>query len=116
VLYGLTIPANTDHADLAYDFVRHVASPENDRIATLEGASGTRFSTWRDPDILRTNRFYSVVEEVNTGPVNTLPQVPTYTELNEILNEMVAAAVVDRSASVDEALATASDRAEALLG
>jgi multiple sugar transport system substrate-binding protein len=116
VLYGLTIPAGTDHADLAYDFVRHVASPENDRITTLEGASGTRFSTWRDPDILRTNRFYSVVEEVNTGPVNTLPRVPAYTELNEILDEMVEAAVVDRSASVDEALATASERAEELLG
>ncbi|WP_152043124.1 ABC transporter substrate-binding protein [Salinigranum salinum] len=116
VLYGLTIPAGTDHADLAYDFVRHAASAENDRITTLEGASGTRFSTWRDPDILRTNRFYSVVEEVNTGPVNTLPQVPAYTDLNEILDEMVAAAVVDRSASVDEAIATASERAEELLG
>ena len=56
-----------------------------------------------------------MLETINTGPVNTLPRIPEYLELNEILNEMVAAAVVERSTSVEEAIATAADRASELL-
>jgi multiple sugar transport system substrate-binding protein len=115
VCYGLTVPRGSDHADLAYEFIRHAASPENDRITTAEGASGTRFSTWRDPAVLRENSFYSIVEEVNTGPVKTLPRVPEYLELNEILNEMVERAVVDQSAAVEDALADAAEQAAELL-
>ncbi|MFC7020789.1 MULTISPECIES: ABC transporter substrate-binding protein [Haloarcula] len=115
VTYGLTVPSGSEHADLAYDFIRHAASPENDLVTTREGASGTRFSTWRDPEILRENSFYSMVEEVNTGPVNTLPRIPEYVDLNEILDEMVEAAVVERSVPVEEAIADASERAERLL-
>lgn len=115
VLYGLTIPAGSTHADLAYEFIKHAATPENDKVTTTQGASGTRFSTWRDPEVLRENSFYSVVEEVNTNAVNTLPQIPEYVELNEILNEMVAEAVVERSQSPEAALEEAAARASDLL-
>lgn len=115
VLYGLTIPAGSEHADLAYEFIRHAATPENDKVTTTEGASGTRFSTWRDPEVLRANSFYAVAEEVNTSAVNTLPQIPEYVELNEILNEMVESVVVDRSQTPEAALAEADERARNLL-
>jgi multiple sugar transport system substrate-binding protein len=115
VLYALTVPAGSENADLAYEFVRHAASPEGDKVTTVEGASGTRFSTWRDPEVLRANSFYSVAEEVNTSAVNTLPQIPEYVELNGILSEMVEAAVVDLSKSPAEALDEAARRASALL-
>ncbi|MCU4975452.1 sugar ABC transporter substrate-binding protein [Halobacteria archaeon AArc-m2/3/4] len=115
VLYGLTIPAGSNHPELAYDFIRHATTTEGDKITTVEGASGTRFSTWRDPEILRSNTFYSVLEEINTNAVNTLPQLPEYVELNEILNEMVESVVVKRSATPDEALAKTERRANELL-
>lgn len=115
VLYGLTIPAGSDHADLAYEFIEHAATPAGDRITTDAGASGTRFSTWRDPDVLRSNSFYAVAEEVNTSGYNTLPRIPEYVELNAILDAMVAAAVVERTKSVDEALSDAADEARDLL-
>ncbi|MFP8953477.1 ABC transporter substrate-binding protein [Natrialbaceae archaeon A-arb3/5] len=115
VLYGLTIPAGSEHPELAYDFIRHATTPESDKITTLEGASGTRFSTWRDPEILRTNSFYSVAEEMNTSAVNTLPQIPEYVELNEILNEMVESVVVDRKKAPADALSDADRRARELL-
>jgi len=115
VLYGLTIPAGAPEPELAYEFVRHAASPEMDRVTTLEGASGTRLSTWRDPEVLRANSFYSMVEEINAGTVNTLPGIPEYTELNGILNRMVEAAVVERSASPADALAAAEAEARELL-
>lgn len=115
VLYGLTIPAGSDHADLAYELIDHAATPAGDRITTEAGASGTRFSTWRDSDVLRSNSFYAVAEEINTSGYNTLPRIPEYVELNEILDEMVAAAVVERTKSVDEALSDAADEALELL-
>lgn len=115
VLYGLTIPAGSEKVDLAYEFIKHAARPESDKVTTTEGASGTRFSTWRDPEVLRTNSFYAVAEEVNTASVNTLPQIPKYVELNGILDDMVDAAVVERSKSPDEAIADASRRASELL-
>lgn len=104
VLYGLTIPQASTKTELVYEFIRHAASPEMDRITTIEGASGTRLSTWRDPEILRQNTFYTMIEEINTSEVNFLPRRPDFTELNEILNNMVRAAVVDRSLGPDEAV------------
>lgn len=115
VLYGLTIPAGSDHPDLAYEFIKHAATPESDKVTTTSGASGTRFSTWRDPSVLRDHSFYAVAEEVNTSAVNTLPQIPEYVELNEILNEMVERAVVERSQTPKAALHEAAERAYRLL-
>ncbi|MFB6308981.1 MAG: sugar ABC transporter substrate-binding protein [Haloarculaceae archaeon] len=115
VLYGLTVPVGSEHPDLAYEFIRHAASAEGDRITTVEGASGTRFSTWRDPEIVRDNTFYPVLEEINTSAVNTLPQVPEYAALNEILDEMVEAVVVERSAEPAAALERAAGRAADVL-
>jgi len=73
-------------------------------IDEFEGASGTRLSTWRDPEILRTNTFYSMIEETNTSDVQFLPRVPQFTELNEVLSDMVRSAVVDRERSPEEAV------------
>ncbi|MFB6136205.1 MAG: sugar ABC transporter substrate-binding protein [Halobacteriaceae archaeon] len=115
VLYGLTVPAASDHADLAYEFLRFVASPEMDRVTTEAGASGTRLSTWRDPEVLRQNGFYSMVEEINTGEVNYLPRIPEYTDLNEALNEMVREAVVERSVDPETAVERAATEARDLL-
>lgn len=115
VLYGMTVPAGSENADLAYEFVRHVASPENDKVTTMSGASGTRLSTWRDPEVLRANSFYSVAEEMNTNAVNTLPQIPEYVAFNDVISEMTEAVVVERSQSPANALAEAAERARSLL-
>jgi len=96
-------------------FLRHAANADNDKVTTTAGASGTRFSTWRDPTCSGRTPSTPSQREVNTSSVNTLPQIPAYVELNEILDEMVAAAVVDRSKSVDEALADAAAAADVVL-
>jgi multiple sugar transport system substrate-binding protein len=116
VNYGLTVPASSAHPDLAYEFLRHAASPEMDKLTTTSGGSGCRLSTWRDPEVLREGRFYAMVEEINTGDVRTLPAVPEYAELNAILDDAVEAAVVDLSASPRAALETAAERTRDLRG
>jgi len=115
VLYGLAIPAKAPHPELAYEFIRHTAGAEMDLVTTEEGASGTRLSTWRDPDVLRRESFYSMVEEINASQVNTLPQIPEYTAFNGILNEAVKRVVVDRTATPREALDDAAAETEQLL-
>lgn len=115
VLYGLAIPSTSDHRDLAYEFIQHTAKPEMDLITTMEGASGTRLSTWRDREVLQSNSFYSMVEEINTASVNTLPQIPQYAELNDILNRMMDEAVVRRSTPIEEALDQAGRDARELV-
>jgi len=115
-LYGLTIPSSSDNKELAYQFIRHTASPEMDKVTTTNGASGCRLSTWRDPEVLRDQSFYPITEKINTGNVNTLPQIPEYTEFNEIMNETVEKVVVEQSAVPGEALDEAADRTRELLG
>lgn len=115
VIYGNTVLSSSDNEDLAYEFVRHVASPELDKVTTTSGATGCRLSTWNDPEVLQNQSFYAITSEINTGNVNTLPKLPQYTEFNDVLNEAVEAVVVEQSASPAEALAEAADRTRELL-
>ena len=49
VFWMLTLASGSRNPALARDFMRHVATPAMDRLATTEGAIGTRRSTWSDP-------------------------------------------------------------------
>ena len=115
VNYGLTVPAGSTEPDLSYEFVRHAASAEMDKVTTLAGGSGTRLSTWTDPEVVRDQSFYSMIHEINTGNVNTMPRIPEFTEFNEVLNEAIERAVVERSATPEEALTRASEEVSRLL-
>jgi len=115
VNYGTTIPSAAPHPDLAYEFLRHLATPEMDKVTTVEGGSGTRTSTWTDPEIVGDQSFYSMVTEINTGPVNTMPKLPQFTAFNDALNEAVKRVVVERSAEPAEALADAAEEVALLL-
>ncbi|MFB6138135.1 MAG: sugar ABC transporter substrate-binding protein [Halobacteriaceae archaeon] len=115
VAYGSTIPASSEHPELAYEFIRETARPEMDKVTTTAGGSGTRLSTWRDPEVVRDQPFYTTIDEVNTGSVNTLPQLPEYVAFNEILNEAVERVVVEQSATPAEALSEAADETRRLL-
>lgn len=108
VNYGLTIPRGANNPDLAYEFIRHVASPEMDKATTTAGGSGTRISTWTDPEVVRNQSFYSMVNEINTGPVNTMPRTPEFTRFNDVLNEAINRVVVKRSATPAKALSSAA--------
>jgi len=45
-----------------------------------------------------------MIEEINISGVQFLPRVPQFTELNEVLSDMVRSAVVDRERSPEEAV------------
>jgi multiple sugar transport system substrate-binding protein len=53
--------------ELAWEFLRFVASPERDLGITRHGAVGVRLSTWRNPELQARNPVYREVESISLG-------------------------------------------------
>ncbi len=113
VYWVLTIPRGCRNPEPAWEFLRHVASPEMDLVTAREGAIGCRLSTWRDPSIQEDFASYRLIEETHRG-VETVPAIPAYPEINEVLNEEIDA-VYTGAKSVEESLADAAKRTDAIL-
>jgi len=113
VYWALTIPRGSRNPELAWDFIRTAATPELDRVTSEEGAIGCRLSTWRDPGLQERFGAYRLMEETHRM-VETLPAIPEYDAINEILNELIDD-VHTRKKGVEEALDEAAERADALL-
>ncbi len=113
VYWVLAIAAGSQQKELAYAFLRSMASPPLDRITALNGCIATRYSTWRDPDILRQFPVYATIEAVHKN-VNSPPAIPEWPTITEILNVAVDDALHERK-SVKVALEEASATARRLL-
>lgn len=88
VYWALAIASGSRHPDVAYDFMRHLASPDMDRITSEAGATGTRLSTWRDPVIRTLAPYYEVIEQVHRR-VDSPPPLMSWPALCATLNTMV---------------------------
>jgi multiple sugar transport system substrate-binding protein len=113
VYWVMTIAAGSRQPAAAWSFLRHLATPAMDVVTAEEGGSGTRLSTWRDPAIRRRFPYYAILEEVHRQ-VETMPSIPEYPAINDVLNAMMDAAVRGR-VSVPSALREASRATEAIL-
>ncbi len=113
VYWVLTIAAGSRQPDVAWSFLRHLATPAMDRVTAEEGGSGTRLATWRDPSIRQQFPYYAILEEVHQHVV-TMPSIPEYPAINAVLNAMMDAAVRGR-ASVSDALRDATQATQAIL-
>ena len=92
VYWMLTIAAGSKHADLAWDFMRHVASAAMDKITTEEGAIGCRRSTWADADVNRTVPFYHKLDGLHAH-ARELPRTKALPLQAEILDHMIKHAI-----------------------
>lgn len=92
VFWALTIPAGCPHPERAWAFLRHLATPEMDKITALHGGSGVRFSTWDDPEVRRRFPAYDTMAAIHRT-ARTLPATPAYPAINAALNRMMAGAV-----------------------
>jgi multiple sugar transport system substrate-binding protein len=113
VYWVLTIPRGCTDPELAWEFLRHVAAPEMDLVTAREGAIGCRLSTWRDPAIQQEFASYRLIEQTHEG-VETMPAIPAYPEINEVLNEEIDA-VYRGEKSVEVALNDAAHRTDEIL-
>lgn len=113
IYWVLGIPAGSQNKGLAWDFMRHCATPEMDKITSLAGGTGTRLSTWRDPEIQQKFNYYTAIEQVHRN-VESPPRLPEYPQLNEVFNQMQWAAVTGQK-SVPQALEDAANEIESIL-
>jgi len=112
VYWLLGLGAGTPHPKIGYDFLRHCASPENDKLLTLEGAIGCRKSTWHDPDVNRVIPFYRSLEVIHRN-ARELPRLSHWARLATIIDRLVTGAI-DSDTPLRELLARAQREAGAL--
>ena len=113
VYWVLSIPRGCRDPQLAWEFLRHVGSPEMDLVTAREGAIGCRLSTWRDPAIQGEYASYRLIEQTHEG-VETMPAIPAYPQVHEVLNVEIDA-VYTGAKSVEQALADAARRTDEIL-
>lgn len=65
VYWILSLASGSRHPLLAWDFMRHVATPAMDRLTTTEGAIGVRRSTWSDSEINSRIPYYNKLETLH---------------------------------------------------
>jgi multiple sugar transport system substrate-binding protein len=113
VYWVLAIPAASRHKDLAYAFLRSTAGPEMDLVTARNGCIATRYSTWRDPEMLRQFPVYATIDAVHRS-VNSPPPIPQWPQIVDVLNVAVDDALHERR-GVGEALRWAAAEARGIL-
>jgi multiple sugar transport system substrate-binding protein len=112
VFWVLAIGAGSRHKQLAWDFLRHCARPEMDKLTTTEGAIGVRRSTWADPEVNAAIPYYHKLEWLHEH-ARELPLTPHLAAISHIVDDLMTAAVTGDAPTAD-LLAAAQARAEAV--
>jgi multiple sugar transport system substrate-binding protein len=113
VYWVLAIPSGARQPELAWEFLRHVATPEMDVITATQGGIGCRLSTWRSPAVQRDFACYRLIEQVHQE-TETVPGIPEYPAIAEVLNAEIDA-VYTGAKPVAVALAAAAEQANRVL-
>ena len=114
VFWMLALAKGSAHKPLAWDFLRHCATPAMDKLTTTEGAIGVRRSTWSDADVNRQVRYYHKLDMLHAR-AKALPVHPRLSAIAHEVDAMMGAAVTTTRASA-ELLAEAQARIEAIVG
>lgn len=99
VYWLYAIPEGSRYKDVAYDFIRFAVSKENDRLLTLEGGVGCRYSTWDDAEINQAIPFYSKLKALHEN-AHTLPRLANWTQIAHIIDETVTRAITSELSSL----------------
>lgn len=113
IYWVLGITAGAENPDMAYQFIKHCASAEMDKQTSVCGGNGTRLSTWRDPELAKQFPYYSMIEEVHKNVRSPLA-IPEFSEINEVMNQMVDDAIHER-VPVEKVLKDASAKIRTIL-
>lgn len=92
VYWLYTIASGSQHKETAYQFLKYITNPKNDKQLTLEGGIGCRISTWKDEEINQIIPYYHQLEELHQV-AKMLPQKTNWAEIATVLDEMVLQAL-----------------------
>jgi multiple sugar transport system substrate-binding protein len=92
VFWVLSIAAGSTQSDLAWGFLRHLATAPMDKLTTLEGAIGARRSTWMDPEINQLIPYYHKLEALHAR-ARQLPLHPRLADISHVVDDLLTRAV-----------------------
>lgn len=92
IYWILSIPAGARQPDIAWQFLRHCASADMDRLLTLEGGIGCRRSTWADPEVNRAIPFYRQMDHLHAN-AREMPRLEIWHQVAAVIDRMVLAAI-----------------------
>jgi multiple sugar transport system substrate-binding protein len=92
VFWALAMGRGSRQKELAWQFLRFVASPERDLGITKHGAVGVRLSTWRNPALQARIPVYREVEAISLG-ARQLPSGPTMASFAAIIDNVITRAL-----------------------
>jgi len=99
VYWLYAIPEGSRHKQLAYDFIRFAVGRQQDKLLTVEGGVGCRYSTWYDPEINQMIPFYNKLAELH-DTARTLPRLANWPQIAHIIDDTVIAAIKTDESSV----------------
>ena len=88
VFWALAMGRGSRQKELAWQFLRFVASPERDLGITRHGTVGVRLSTWRNPELQSRIPVYREVEAISLG-ARRLPSGPAMAAFAAIIDDVV---------------------------
>jgi multiple sugar transport system substrate-binding protein len=106
VFWALAMGKGSRQKELAWQFLRFVASPERDLGITRHGTVGCRLSTWRNPELQSRIPVYREVESISLG-ARQLPTGPDMASFAAIIDE-----VITRALTTDEPSAAILESAQ----
>jgi multiple sugar transport system substrate-binding protein len=112
--WGMGIAQSTAHPEAALRAAQFYASPEGQRISTLEnGYLPTRRSLYTDPQIVAKYHYFPDMLEVTEHAV-LRPPVAQYAQASDILQRYLSAAITNRM-SAEQAMQSAAQETRVLL-
>ncbi|MFZ0550052.1 MAG: hypothetical protein WAM21_04535, partial [Steroidobacteraceae bacterium] len=113
VFWVLALASGSRQKDLAWAFMRHVATAAMDKLTTLEGAIGVRRSTWADPQVNQLIPFFHELAVLHEH-ARELPAHPRLADIAHVIDELLAQATAT-SLPLEDLLQAAQDRIESIV-
>lgn len=88
VYYTWCISSKSKQKQLAYDYIKHAVSPENDIDLTLLGGIGCRRSTWKNEAVNATIPYYHELDSIYEY-VRTLPRIADWHKVCKIIDNLM---------------------------
>jgi multiple sugar transport system substrate-binding protein len=113
VFWVLALASGSLQKDLAWSFMRHIATAPMDKLTTLEGAIGVRRSTWVDPEVNGLIPFFHELAVLHEH-ARELPAHPRLADIAHVIDDLLAKATAT-SVGLEAVLQQAQDRIEAFV-
>ena len=98
VFWALAMGSGSQNKELAWEFLRFIATAERDLGITLHGPVGVRLSTWRNPELQARIPVYRELEAISLG-ARQLPAGPHMADFAAVIDTVITRALITDAAS-----------------